>query len=217
MRKMNSEKEKIEGLLKKLEDFKKFHLEIAMEMSEADQGNIYPMDLFALGIIKRSLMLVNGFCTLVKKNNFTSAAPLVRLQLDNLLQIFAAFVVENPHDFAMEKLKGKQTNNLKDKDGNKLTDGYLAELLSKEEETSWVKQLYKEASKFIHFSDKHIFSTVMNVKEDGRTKILISSEEEIIPDSAKLEIVMVMTKITNQLFRYLYGWVITKNGKSIKD
>lgn len=215
MNKRNSEK--IEKLLKNLEDSKKSHLKIAKEMLEVDQGNIYPLDLFALGIIKRSLMLVNGFCTLVRKNNFISAAPIVRLHLDNLLQIYAAFVVKKPHDFATKKLKGKQTNNLKDKDGKKMTDSYLAEILSKKKETSWVKRVYKETSKFIHFSDKHIFGTVMNVKEDRTAEFLIPSDEEIIPDSAKLEVVMAMTEITKELFRYLYGWVKTKDSKSIRN
>lgn len=209
--------EKIEKLLKNLEDSKKSHREIANEILKVDNGNIYPLDLFALGIIKRSLMLVNGFCILIKKNNFTSAAPIVRLHLDNLLQIYASSIVNNPNDFVIKKLKGEQTNNLKDKKGKKMTDSYLAEILSNKNETSWVKQVYKETSKFVHFSAKHIFSTVRNIKEDRIVEFLIPFDEEIIPDSAKLEIVKAMTAITEELFRYLYGWVKTKDSKLIKN
>ena len=210
MNKDSDEKIKIDKLIKPLENSKKVHLQIAEEMLKADQGNIYPLDLLALGIIKRSLMLVNGFCTLVRKNNFTCAAPIVRLHLDNLLQIYAAFITKDPHDFATKKLEGKQTDKLKDKDGEKMTDSYLAKVLSKKKETSWVKRVYKETSKFIHFSDKHIFGTVMNVKEDRTVEFLIPSDEEIIPDSAKSEVVRAMVEITDGLFKYLYGWVKLK-------
>jgi len=203
----------IEKLLNDLENFKKTHLEIAKEMFEVDKGNVYPLDLFALGIIKRSLMLINGFCTLIRKNNFTSAAPLVRLHLDNLLQISAAFISKNPHVFAIEKLKGTQTKKLKDVYGKKMLDSYLAERLSMKNETSWVKRVYEESSKFIHFSDKHILITAKKVNKDRTVEFLIPSDEEIIPDNAKLEVVAAMMAITNELFRYLYGWVKTKNNK----
>lgn len=165
-------------------------------------------------------MLVDGFCTLIRENNFTSAAPLVRLHLDNLLQIYAAFIVKNPHDFAMEKLKGKRTCELKDKDGKPMTDSYLATSLSeKEEGTLWVKRVYKETSKFVHFSDKHIFSIVRNVNKDSTVVELFvpsDADAEIIPDYARLEVVKAMVEITYQLFRYLYGWVKAKDSKSIE-
>ena len=206
----------IKKALAKLDSSREIHLKIAKEMLEANQGNIFPLDLFALGIIKRSLLLVKGFCDLVRSNNFTSAAPLVRLHLDNLLQVYAAFIAENPHDFAVEKLKGKRINNLKDKSGKEMKDSYLAEQLSKNKETSWVERVYREASKFIHFSDKHFFSTVQSIGENRTIEFLIPSDKEIVPKQAQLEAISAMNAITGELFRYLYGWVKTKNNRPKK-
>jgi len=206
----------IKKALDKLDSLREVHLKIAKEMLEADQGNIFPLDLFMLGIIKRSLLLLKGFCDLVRPNNFTSAAPLVRLHLDDLLHIYAAFIAENPHKFAMKKLKGKRTNNLKDKNGKKMSDNYLAKQLSKNKEFSWVKKVYKETSKFIHFSDKHIFSTVQSIGENKTIEVLIPSDNEIVPKQAQLEAISAMNAITYGLFRYLYGWVKTKNNRPKK-
>jgi len=201
----------IKKALDKLDSSRKIHLEIANEMLKADQGNIFPLDLFLLGVIKRSLLMVKGFCDLVRLNNFTCAAPLVRLHLDNLLQVYAASIVENPHDFAMKKITGIQTNDLKDKNGNKMKDSYLAEQLSKEKKTFWVKKVYKETSKFIHFSNKHIFSIVHKIGENRTVEFLIPSDTEIIPEQAQLEAINAMNAITENLFAYLYGWIMTKN------
>jgi len=206
----------IKKALNKLDSSREIYLKIAKEMLEADQGNIFPLDLFALGVIKRSLLLVKGFCDLARSNNFTSAAPLVRLHLDNLLQIYAVFIAKNPHDFAMKKLKGERTNNLKDKSGKKMKDSYLAKKLSRNEGTSWVERVYKETSKFIHFSDKHIFSMVQNIGENRTIEILIPSDKEIVPEQAQLEAISAMNAITNELFRYLIGWVKTKNNSPKK-
>lgn len=206
----------IKKALDKLDSSRRIYLKIAKEMLEADQGNIFPLDLFALGVIKRSLLLVKGFCDLLRSNNFTSAAPLVRLHLDNLLQIYAAFIAKNPHDFAVERLNGKQTNKLKDKSGQKMKDRYLVEQLSRNKETSWVKRVYKETSKFIHFSNKHIFSTVQSIGENRTIKFLIPSDKEIVPEQVQLEAISAMNAITDGLFRYLYGWVKTKNNRPKK-
>jgi len=209
-----ADKNKMSDILKKLEALENSHIQVAKEMLGAGGGSIFPLDFFALGIIQRSLLLVKGFCGLVRSNNFTSAAPLIRLQLDNLLQMYAAFIAKDPHDFAMKKLEGKPTNKLKDKNGNEMKDSYLAKQLSKNKKTSWARRVYKETSRFIHFSDKHIFSTVQSFEGSRTIKILISaSDKEIVPERAQLEAVKAMNAITNELFRYLYGWIKTKHKK----
>ncbi|MCF7836450.1 hypothetical protein K9N08_00775 [Candidatus Gracilibacteria bacterium] len=197
-------------LIKFLEDSKSQFQNLGKEMMEADGGKMFPMDLFAMGIINRSLLLVTGFCTLIRSDNFLSAAPIIRLYLDTLLQFYACFIVEDPHGFSMKKLEGKQTNTLKDKDGNKMTDGHLASQISKEKEFEWVKNVYKETSKFIHFSDKHIFSACTKIEGGGAVEFCLS-EKMKVSDSAEREAVVVMIETTKGIFKYLCGWTHTKN------
>ncbi|MFH1188005.1 MAG: hypothetical protein V1688_04070 [bacterium] len=179
------------------------------EMITVDGGNIFTVDKFARGIINRSVMIISGFCKMMKNDNYLCAAPLVRLHLDSLLQLYAVFIVKNPHDYAFKKMKGKQTNNLKDREGNKMEDGYLVEqMIKSDKDFEWVKSVYKETSKFVHFSDKHIFSNVQIGTENNF--IFSISDKMEIPKKSEEEIIDCMTEITKGLFKYLIGWVETK-------
>jgi len=145
----------------------------------------------------------------MRQSNFLSAAPLVRLHLDNLLNMHATFIVSNPHDFATKKMRGKQTNEIKDKNGVKMTDGHLARSLSEQEESKWASSVYKETSKFVHSSDKHIFSVVQKI--DGGNFQFVISDEQNIPEEKSLEATNTMISITEQLFRHMYGWIKAKD------
>src|SRR3989339_419372 len=85
--------------------------------------------------------------------------------------------------------------------------------LSKEKETEWVINLYRESSKFIHVSDKHIFSTVEELKKDGRMSFVISDQQNI-PEKSIIEATEAMVSISEQIFRHLFGWIQAKNNKS---
>jgi hypothetical protein len=78
----------LEYMFKELEALQDTHIEMGREMLEADNGNLFHFDFFASGIFHRSLMLINGFIKLIP-DNFKSAAPLVRMQLDNFLKNFS--------------------------------------------------------------------------------------------------------------------------------
>lgn len=203
----------LEKSLKRLESSKEACIKITKEMLQASNSNLYTFDLFILGIVKRSILLTTGFCNLMRQNNFLSAAPLIRLHLDNLLQMHASFIAKNPQDFSFEKIKGRQTNDLEDREGNKMRDSYLAKSLSEAKETSWVFNLYKETSKFVHASDKHIFSVVEKLDEGGVFNFVIS-DRQTIPEKHAIEAVQAMISITEQLFRHVYGWINVKNKKS---
>jgi len=198
----------IDEKLKFLKSSKDEFYSLAQKMLKADNGKLFLLDLYTIGIMNRSVLLIKGFSDLIENNNFLSAAPLIRLHLDSLLQFYAAFIVKDPHDFSQKKMSGKQSNNLKDSNGEKLTDGYLAGLLSKENGFEWVKNVYKETSKFIHFSDKHIFSSAQN-KKNNKFSFVISDKLDV-PASAQNEAIDAMIEITQGLFKYIYGWIHTK-------
>ena len=96
----------LELCISKIDDRKDEHLQLIKKMLEADGGNLFPLDLLATAVLKRSMSLCAGFTALVRTGNYTSAASLLRLQLDSCLRFYAAFIVEKPHEFAENVLAG---------------------------------------------------------------------------------------------------------------
>lgn len=82
------------------------HIEIAHKMLHADGGAIFPLDILAVATLNRSVNLVAAFTSLVEARNFVVAAPLLRLQIDNCLRFYAAWIADNCHDFATKVMKG---------------------------------------------------------------------------------------------------------------
>jgi len=104
----------IDKKLKHLENSKDLHLELLKMTIEADNKNLFALDLLAIAVYKRSISLINGFCDSIRNNNFICAAPLIRLQLDNLIRFYASFIVKNPHQFVSDVIEGKHIRNLED-------------------------------------------------------------------------------------------------------
>jgi hypothetical protein len=111
-----------------------------------------------MAVVDRSLALLRGFCDLVEARNMIAAAPLIRCQLDNGLRFFASTLVEDPHDFAGNILKGIPVRKMKDRYGKLMTDRYLVERLTIE--VPWIETVYSQASGYIHFSEQHIINTI---------------------------------------------------------
>lgn len=201
----------IEKKITELKSKRDEHIEISYQTMKADNGALFPLDFLAIAVHKRSISIINGFCDLLTNNNFICAAPLIRLQIDNLIRLFAATLVENPHTFTNEVISGKHIRNIKDRNGNKMTDFYLVNLISKEHE--WIENVYKETSGFIHLSDKHIFSSISKVKKekDLLLQFKVGKESEKINDEPILEAIEAMLRATEILLSYLNNWVITKN------
>lgn len=131
------------------------------------------------------------------------------MQLDTLLRFYAAFLVENPHDFASAVMSGQQVKNLVDRAGLKLTDRHLVDSLSIE--YPWMKNVYTETSGYIHFSTKHIFSALHGLNEDDRSfQIQLSSDDIERAEEWYGEAIDAFYHITEIFLLYLEGWVVTK-------
>ena len=117
-------------LISKLKSFREKHFELGKRVIEADDGALYPLDLLIIASLNRSVSLIKGFASLIEQKNFISAAPLLRLQLDNCLRLSACTLVSNPHEFAVRIFEGERVNNMKDRNGKKMGDGYLAKKMS---------------------------------------------------------------------------------------
>lgn len=116
--------------------------------------------LFCIAILNRTINLNRGFITLIKDSNYIAAAPLVRLNLDSLLRLFASTQVEFDYEtFAQKVRKGEKISNMKDKkDGIKLKDFVLVKRLKEIKGLSWVGNVYDVGSGFVHLSKNHIKS-----------------------------------------------------------
>jgi hypothetical protein len=93
----------IDNLLNKLEENNKLHIEEAELLLKADKGNFYMFDFLAIAVLQRSMSLSSGFIALMRLDNFISAIPLIRLQLDNYLRFSAGWLVSDLDDFAFKE------------------------------------------------------------------------------------------------------------------
>ena len=206
---------KLERELKKLEKTEKQFLKTGLAIGKAYGGAFYGLDYLAFAVLKRSLALISGFCTLIRGKNFICAGAIVRLHLDSLLRFAATSMVEKPHDFATAVLKGQHIRKLQDKKGQFLTDQYLVSSLSAK--NPWIARVYKATSGYVHLSSKHIFNALQRDHETGRGSVAISKEDEFIPDEAREEACLAMQAITNLILHYLDSWRQVKENPPGKE
>lgn len=113
--------------------------------------NILTEDLFFTSAIGRSVDILDGLSILLKVRNLTCAGALVRLQLDNLMRVFAAFISCDREKFMKDFLEGVPIRRMKDNEGEKMNDFRLRRRLS--EYYPEINEIYGKASGYIHLSD----------------------------------------------------------------
>jgi hypothetical protein len=204
--------ESLEESIAQLAELNETHLELGRQMLEAFGGAVYGVDLLAAGALNRSKAHIAGFCHLVGTKNLICAGALLRLQLDTALRFYAAFRVDRPHDFALSVLAGKRVRDLKDTEGQRMTDAYLVRQLGKE--FSWVPLVYERTSGYVHLSDVHLLS-VMSIADDRAEAersftIKISEEDKPLPEWIYTEAIDAFRAATDILLHYIRGWVFTK-------
>ncbi|HFG2066236.1 TPA: hypothetical protein ACGF3R_003427 [Vibrio cholerae] len=200
-------KKSIEQYLEVIGELDKKLITTVGKITRASNGAMYKMDLFSSAVVNRSLELSKGFESMIKSELFLCAAPLLRLQLDNLLRYSALWLVENPDAVCLDVLGGKPIKKIKDKSGKKMTDAYLVSVLSKEIE--WISSVYEKTCGYVHFSESHFHKTLLSAK-DGKIEVGIGDKAPPVPDSALEEACAAYQAITTELLRYLEGWLHTK-------
>lgn len=135
---------------------------------ENGTGSIHTMDLFISGIVNRAISLIHGYLLLAKDNNYISAVPLIRIQLDNCLRFYASTIVTDYNDFFLKYLAGEHIGNLVDAKGKIMSDTYLAKQLDKNVKPG-IRNLYRNTSGHIHLSNEHSFLQTEIVEEKERT------------------------------------------------
>lgn len=203
----------IEEAIDILSEANEHHLELGKKMAEAYEGSIYPMDLLAAAVLNRSLYLIEGISRLVLDRNYISAVPLLRLQLDNALRFHAAWLVDEPHQFAIDVMAGKQIRKMKDSQGKSMTDAHLVSKLS--EEYDWVERVYKGGSSYIHLSESHIFNSVHQSEREREIIVQIGRGKIPVKDEMFLDLIGAFMETTKVVLKYVNSWIYTKNNPKL--
>ncbi len=174
-----------QGYLDQIEEVEK---EVVRKVaSDFGSPNLYHADMFVLGAVKRILAVSEGFRTLMVSRNFTSSAGLVRMQIDTAARLNGLRLVAVPETFCKAVMSGLRYDKQKDRKGKHMRDVYLIEKLA--ERYSWVSEVYKQTSGFVHLSDRHLWSSVNHVDEADHTfHFNISATDTDRPDEHFFEI-----------------------------
>jgi len=136
----------------------------------ADRGStpLFEVDIVLLSVLNRSLDLIDGFVSTYNRWNVSTAAPQVRMQVDNLLRL-ALVHVAPPHSVSRLLLSGDRLSDHADPLAPlgkkfKLTDARLSE--HARPLFPWLDLVYERASGWVHFSSVHVGVTML-VGADG--------------------------------------------------
>ena len=92
---------------------------------------LFKEDFFFCASADRCLNLIDGFTDMLRKRNLTCVGALLRLQMDNCMRSYAAFIAKDKETVIDCIISGDPINKQLSKDGTKMTDGYLKRELSK--------------------------------------------------------------------------------------
>jgi hypothetical protein len=114
----------------------------------------------------RSYVLGDGFIDAFDTWNPIVAAPLLRMQLDNLVRL--SFMVRAPSasDVARHVVLGGEFRKLRDSDGKLLNDARLLE--DAKEFHPWIPAVYRATSGWVHFSPAHVYAAVRMARDEQR-------------------------------------------------
>lgn len=169
--------------------------------------------LFCIAILNRTINLNRGFITLINDFNFIAAAPLVRLNIDSLLRLFASTQSEFDCEiFAQKVRQGEKISKMMDKDKKKkLNDSELVKRLRKIKGLQWVNDVYDTGSGFVHFSINHI---KLSYSIDGKIlKSGILKSDEFISIEEKIAATHYMTQASRGIGIFIGDWIEIKNNK----
>ena len=115
-------------------------------------------DLFFCASVDRCIRLIDGFIPMLQDRNLTCAGVLLRMQVDNCMRTYAAFIAEDRDAAVQCVIDGNPIKNLKDTNGKKMTDGHLKDEITKID--SVFSKVYDNASGYVHLSEKAFYQTV---------------------------------------------------------
>lgn len=122
-------------------------------------------DLFFCAAADRCIRLIDGFIPMLQDRNLTCAGVLLRMQMDNCMRTYAAFIAEDRNAVVNCIIDGNPIKNLKDIKGKKMMDGYLKDEITKTDPL--FAKVYDNASGYVHLSDKAFYQTVATCENNA--------------------------------------------------
>ena len=115
-------------------------------------------DLFFCASVDRCIRLIDGIIPMLQDRNLTCVGVLLRMQMDNCMRTYAAFIAEDRNAVIQCILDGTPIKKLKDAKGNRMFDGYLKDEVAKMD--TIFSTVYDNASGYVHLSEKAFYQTV---------------------------------------------------------
>lgn len=168
-----------EELDKRLVEFSCMRKEAQRLIAGIVGKNLFEDDLFFTSAISRSVDILDGLSNLLKDRNITCAGVLLRIQIDNLMRVFAAFIAKDRKDFIRKFLEGVHIRKMLDDRNNKMFDGVLIDRIS--EYYPDIREIYQKASGYVHLSDVAFYKTWWADDSIIRFSIGTNTREEINP------------------------------------
>lgn len=185
-------------------------LKVGVAVFGSPGAPMYPLDLMAFGAVKRNISTARAFHMMVESWNMVCARSLLRIHIDTSLRFSAAWLVTDPHEFALAVVRGERIDKLKDKHGKRLTDAHLVEVRTSE--CPWLPAVYKNLSGYVHFSGEHIYTSVESVQAETNSIAFAVTDVDLkFPESSWVEILECFREATAMLGKYLHGYIATKN------
>ena len=120
-------------------------------------------DLFFCAALDRSVQLSEGFIVLLQERNLSCAGALLRLQMDNCMRTYAAFIAADKDAVIDCIIHGRKIRDQVDVDGKKMTDANLKKKMAAFNAS--FPAVYDQASGYVHFSDMAFYQTVVSIND----------------------------------------------------
>lgn len=120
-------------------------------------------DLFFCAALDRSVQLSEGFIVLLQERNLSCAGALLRLQMDNCMRTYAAFIAADKDAVIDCIIHGRKISDQLDTDGKKMTDANLKKKMAAFNAS--FPNVYDQASGYVHFSDMAFYQTVVSIND----------------------------------------------------
>lgn len=171
-------------------------------------GNLYAMDMFVLGAVKRTLSLTAAMKVMIQTWNLLAARTLLRTHIDTALRFSAAWLVDDPEDFAVKVMEGQRIDLMKH-GKERMKDSYLIKTLASD--YPWLEVVYQNLSGYIHYSSAHVTSSLFNIREEGKFSFRLSESDLTFPEQSWIEVLECFRETTGILFFRISGYVESKN------
>lgn len=172
---------------------------------------LFPVDIVFMSVLNRSLDLIAGFVGAFESWNLSTAAPTVRMQVDNLLRL--CILAKSPPEAVDEMfLSGKPLNKVVDPlapPGSKvkLTDHTLRE--HARPHFPWVDEVYTRSSGWVHLSQVHI-EVAMHVDDDGFLSARFPSDIDNYPHDFLEQVLWAMGEATSAVLQIIEDFAVSK-------